>query len=167
MCVHVCACTQRSELSTYLSCSLSYILRQGAQRFPQTHWPVRPQDLPMSANPSSGTLDICHYSWLFMLVLGIELRSSGLPDKYFINWAISPACMLFFITTASKLPLCPGLNSQLTALILSSRSSAQWYPFRFCIAGLAGQGWAVPGLRASCRGLITFSRRTQSIFPDR
>lgn len=57
--------------------------------------------------------------------------------------------MLFCITRTSKLPLSPEPNSELTALSLSSRGNAQRYLFRFCIAGLEGEGRAVPGRRGS------------------
>lgn len=45
---------------------------------------------------SIGITSVCHHTcfvclFVFMWVMGIEIRSSWLPNKYFANWVISPA----------------------------------------------------------------------------
>lgn len=72
MLASVCICGgQRSMTGSFLSCSLSYFLKQGhAQRFGMRNWPTDPRDLPVCTSQLWGQYRSVLVLQAFTWVLG-------------------------------------------------------------------------------------------------
>lgn len=94
-CVFVCVCVYMYGPKNNLRCcssgAITFIFWDKVSHWPQItrfskvgcHWAPGTACLP-----SAGVRSICHYTWLFTWVLGLELRHLCIQGKHSTDWAV-------------------------------------------------------------------------------